>query len=97
MMFIILLTYKKPLEEVDNHAARHIAFLDKFFAQQKFIVSGRQNPRTGGVIIAANVTRLELEHIIKEDPFYEHDLAEYDIKEFKPVKYQEAFKPFVTE
>lgn len=96
-MFIILLTYKKPLEEIDKHAAGHIAFLDKFFEQQKFIVSGRQNPRTGGVILAHKVTRIELELILKEDPFHEHDLADYDIKEFKPVKYQKAFTPFVTE
>jgi uncharacterized protein YciI len=58
-MYIILLTYIMPLEKVDKFGNEHIAFLDKFFEAGKFIVSGRQSPRTGGVIIAYNVSREE--------------------------------------
>jgi uncharacterized protein YciI len=94
-MFIVILKYIKPLSEVDTYADAHVAFLNKFFEQNKFVVSGRQNPRTGGIILVSNVTNEELKNIIKEDPFYEHNLAEYDIKEFIPVKYQDAFIPFI--
>jgi uncharacterized protein YciI len=96
-MYIVLLAYNKPLAEIDKFGKDHVAFLDKFFLAGKFIVSGRQNPRTGGVIIAHNVTRTELEEILKEDPFHQHELADYDITEFIPVKYQEKFKPFITD
>jgi uncharacterized protein YciI len=96
-MFIVILTYKKPLTEVDKFGNDHLAFLSKFFEAGKFVVSGRRNPRTGGVIIAHNVTREQLDDIVKEDPFYKNGLADYDITEFTPVKYQEAFKVFVTD
>ena len=66
-MFIISLTYKKPLPEVDQYAVGHLAFLDKYFARGKFIVSGRKNPRTGGVILAYNTTKGELESVIEKD------------------------------
>jgi len=95
-MFIIILTYKN-LTEIDQHRNGHIAFLDKFYAAEKFIVSGAQKPRTGGIIIAHNTTREQLSNIIKEDPFYKHQLAEYEIIEFTPAKYQETFKQFITE
>lgn len=96
-VYIVLLAYKKPLAEIDKHGKEHVAFLDKYFAAGKFIVSGRQNPRTGGVIIAHKVTRKELGEILEEDPFLQHGLADYNITELIPVKYQEAFKTFITE
>jgi uncharacterized protein YciI len=94
-MFIISLTYKKPLPEIDKHAAGHLAFLDKYFAVNKFIISGRKNPRTGGVILAYNTTRAELESIIKEDAFYQNEVADYEITEFVPVKSALGFEQFV--
>lgn len=33
--------------------------------------------------------------MLKEDPFYQHGLADYNITEFTPVKYQEEFKAFI--
>ncbi len=95
-MFIIILTYKK-LTEIDQHCNGHVSFLDKYYAAEKFIVSGAQIPRTGGVIIANNTTKEELSDIIQEDPFYQHQLAEYEIIEFKPAKYQETFLQFITD
>ena len=96
-MFIISLTYKTPLPEVDQHAAGHLAFLDKHVAMKKFIVSGRKNPRTGGVIFAYNTTREELESIIREDPFYQSGVANYEITEFVPVKFAPGFEQFVED
>lgn len=93
-MFIIILTYKN-LTEIDKYRNEHLAFLDKFYTAEKFIVSGAQNPRTGGIIIAHNTTREQLTNIIKEDPFYKNELAEYEIIEFTPAKYRETFKQFI--
>ena len=49
-MFLIIVDYKKPLEEVERYLAEHRAFLDRYFAQGKLLCTGPQNPRTGGVI-----------------------------------------------
>ena len=96
-MYIVLLAYKKPLEEIDKYGTGHLAFLEKYFKAEKFLVSGRQNPRTGGVIIAYNVTLEQLQDILQEDPFKQRDLADYSITEFIPVKYHDLFKSFITE
>ena len=94
-IFIAILTYKKPLDEVVKFRPAHLDFLDKYYNARKFIVSGRQTPPFGGVIIAHNVTKDELESILKEDPFYKNELADFEIVEFTPAKYAEKFENFV--
>ncbi|AJY74710.1 YciI family protein [Paenibacillus beijingensis] len=95
-MFIVLLTYLKPLDEVEVHLPAHIAFLDEQYKQEKFIFSGRKNPRTGGVIGANVQSREELDAILRQDPFYAHQVAEYEVIEFTPTKYDPKFAAFVA-
>lgn len=94
-MFIISLTYIKPLEEVEKYLTEHITFLNKYYANNNFVCSGRKNPRTGGVILCNAKNMKEVEEIINEDPFKKNRIANYDIVEFQPTKYAEDFKVFV--
>lgn len=94
-MFITVLNYVKPLAEVERYLDEHVQFLDKFYNQQKFIFSGRRNPRVGGVILINATTEAEVNQIINEDPFYKHKIAEYDVIEFLPTKYDPRFSCFV--
>lgn len=96
LMFLISLTYKVPLAELDRLMTSHIAFLDKYYAAGRFIFSGRKDPRTGGIILAHHCDRQEVEALIKEDPFYQNDAADYEIIEFIPTRYQEGFAQFLT-
>jgi uncharacterized protein YciI len=82
-MFVIELIYKADLVEIDAHMAAHVSFLKKYYASGNFLVSGRKIPRDGGIILALGQSREEIEAIIKEDPFYEHRLAEFRIIEFR--------------
>ncbi|WP_193166202.1 YciI family protein, partial [Microbulbifer hainanensis] len=84
-MFIVSLTYKTELSEVDKHIDGHVAFLEKYYARGNFIVSGRKVPRTGGIILVQAANLNEVEKIIEEDPFHIADLANYDITEFIPT------------
>lgn len=84
-MFIISLNYKKPLSEVDAHLSAHVEYLKSQYATGSFLLSGRKNPRTGGIILARVKTKVELETIIEQDPFYRHQIADYDIVEFSPT------------
>lgn len=95
-MFVILITYKKPLKIVDKHLADHADFLQKNYEKNYFIVSGRKNPRTGGVIISQLKDRNQLENILKSDPFYIHEIADYEIIEFIPGKYHPDFSAFIA-
>lgn len=93
-MFILLVNYKRPLEEVEQNLEAHRAYLDKYYALNKFVVSGRRNPRTGGCIICHAVTEAEVKEIIKEDPFYFKGIADYEIIEAIPTKYAEGGEKF---
>jgi uncharacterized protein YciI len=82
-MFVIELVYKADLAAIDAHMAAHVTFLKKYYAAGNFLVSGRKIPRDGGIILAVGKSRRQIEAIIEEDPFYEHDLAEFRIIEFR--------------
>lgn len=94
-MFIISLTYKASMETVEAFIPEHNNFLEKYYRMGNFITSGRKEPRTGGIILAIADSEQEIREIIKEDPFYIHQVADYDIIEFMPSKYNEHFKIFI--
>ena len=82
-MFVIELTYKADLAEIDAHMAAHVAFLRKYYDAGNFVVSGRKIPRDGGIIVAVGENRAEIERIIAEDPFHARELADFRIIEFR--------------
>jgi uncharacterized protein YciI len=82
-MFVIELTYTAPLADIDARMRAHMAFLKKYYAAGIFLVSGRQVPRTGGIIIALGDSREQIEAIMTEDPFCQHGLAEVRVIEFR--------------
>ena len=90
-MYIIILTYQKDLSEVEKHLEAHRAYLDRHYASGHFIASGAQVPRKGGVILCKAGSKEEILDIIAQDPFHEHRIAGYQIIEFTPTKFSEAF------
>lgn len=86
-MFIAILTYKKPLSEVDRFLAAHREYLAKHYATGDFIASGPQNPRVGGLIMMKADNREAVNTIIVEDPFHINGIADYQIVEFTPTMF----------
>ena len=82
-MFLIELTYKAALPEIDRHMKAHVAFLNQLYAAGRFVVSGRKIPREGGIIVAIGGTREEIEALMREDPFVARGLAEVRVVEFR--------------
>jgi uncharacterized protein YciI len=60
-VFVLLLTYVKPLADVDALMRDHVAWLNEHYDVGRFLVSGRRVPRTGGVIVARGGDREEIE------------------------------------
>lgn len=89
-MFIAILTYKKPLEEVDRFLQAHREYLAEHYAAGDFIASGPQNPRIGGVIMMKADNRAAIDTIISQDPFNINDIADYHIIEFTPTMFCES-------
>ncbi len=95
-MFVVLLTYIKPMSEVDRFVEEHREFLKRYYASGKFLLSGRKEPRTGGVILAVAETRAEIESIVQNDPFHREKIANYEIVEFLPSMSAEHFSNLIA-
>ena len=84
-MFLVLLTYTKPLEVVDTHIPAHREFLTRNYETGLFLLSGRKEPRDGGVILVKASSAQELQDVLAEDPFLVHGVASYQLIQFIPT------------
>lgn len=91
-MFVVTLTYRADLGQIDDAIEGHMAWLDQQYADGVFVASGRRVPRIGGVILARGLSSEDLEHRLASDPFRQRDLAEYAVTEFVPSRTAEGFE-----
>lgn len=91
-MYIINLTYKVPLDSVDQYLNDHIDYLNEQYELGHFLISGKKIPRTGGIIFSNISDHDELLKIIDQDPFKKHDIARYELTAFIPSKASEELK-----
>ena len=94
-MFIVLVSFRKSLEMVNQHLTAHRSFLDECYEKNYFIASGQNEQGTGGVIISKLNIKSQLEEVIKQDPLYIHGIADYEVIEFTPTKYHQEFSSFI--
>ena len=78
---LIVLTYVKPLEEVDALLPAHVAWLEQGYAQGLFLIAGRRVPRTGGVIVARG-EREAVEALAATDPLIKSGIATIEVIAF---------------
>jgi uncharacterized protein YciI len=90
-MFVLLLTYVRPLEEVDALMRKHMAWVNEQYDAGRFVVSGRQVPRTGGVIVARGDDRDEIERIAATDPFVTGGVATCEVIQFRASQTADGF------
>ena len=83
-VYIVILTYITPLEEVGAAIPAHVEWLKKGYAEGIFLASGRRISRTGGVILAKCESLVSLEERLREDPFQALKLATAEIIPFEP-------------
>ena len=94
-MFLVKITYTKPLDIVDQYVAAHREYLENGYQKNFFVASGPLNPRTGGIIISQLKNREPLEAFFKQDPYVLNDVAAYEFIEFNPVKFHRDFACFI--
>ncbi|PKU21501.1 YciI family protein [Telmatospirillum siberiense] len=83
-MFIVILRYTAPLADLDKVVDAHREWVGKGFSDGVFLLSGPQNPRTGGAILAHGLSRGELDARLAQDPFNKGRLADYEVIELAP-------------
>ena len=81
-MYIVLIDYTAPVEEVDYYLADHAKWLDRHFRSGEFLTAGRRTPHSGCVIITRPMPRVKLEAILASDPFRLRRLARHEVVEF---------------
>jgi uncharacterized protein YciI len=91
-VYVLLVRYLAPLQRIDELRPAHVAYLEKHYTDGVFLVSGRQRPPVGGVIVAADVDRAELEQIIATDPYVTEGVGEYTLVEFGPTMVGESVR-----
>lgn len=89
-MFIAILTYKKPLSEVDKYLQAHRDYLAEHYAAGDLITSGPRVPRVGGVIMIKAADLESAKTILSQDPFNINGIADYQIVEFTPTLFCES-------
>ncbi len=85
-MFVLLARYTKPAAEVDLLLDGHRAWITKHQEAGRILLTARQVPLTGGMILALGESADEMWEMIREDPFYVAGAAEYEVLEFQPVR-----------
>jgi uncharacterized protein YciI len=93
-MYVVVLTYVAPLEEVDQVLPEHAKWLQEHFDAGEFVAAGPRSPRTGGVIIARRLERAELDAVLAADPFAVHQVATYEVIEFGATRTAPELAPF---
>ncbi|MDO4638206.1 MAG: YciI family protein [Lautropia sp.] len=94
-MFVVSLSYIKPLSEVERHLEAHRAWLDRQYQAGVLLMSGRKEPRTGGIILMKADSLAHAASILAEDPFQQHQLADYQITQFVPSKAAPGLEPLL--
>ena len=82
-MFLILLTYLKPLDEIYQLLHHHDAHLDRNRTAGLFLASGRTVSQAGGVILVRGTSLREVKELADKDPLVTEGAARYEIVEFQ--------------
>jgi len=85
-MFVVILNYTAPLEEIDRHLEAHNAWLEANYTAGHFLASGRQDPRTGGLVLARAADRETLDRILALDPFGIAEVATHAVIDWRPSR-----------
>lgn len=96
-MFVILLHYENGLDAVEAALPAHVRYLERHYADGSFLLSGRREPRTGGVILCRAESLAEVEALVAEDPFARAGAARHEIIEFYPSLWAPGMKELLAQ
>ena len=94
--FVVEITFTAEFARIEPVVPDHRSFLQSGYDRGWLLMSGPQNPRTGGMVIARAPSRTELEAFFRSDPYATAGVASYRFTEFNPVKRQGFLESWVT-
>jgi uncharacterized protein YciI len=81
-MFVLIVDFIKPVEEVTPQVEPHSAWVKKHFEEGLFLLAGPKKSKLGGALLVKSMDKKKLMKILAEDPYISEDVAEYRIVDF---------------
>ena len=85
-VYLMISTYRAPLDEVDAARDDHLRYLDELERRGLVVSAGRQNPPTGGVILFNVDSEEEARALLNDDPYILRGLADYEARGWTPTR-----------
>jgi uncharacterized protein YciI len=95
-MFVVVLRFSVNKADAPNHMEGHKAWISRGFADGVFLMTGSLKPNAGGVVLAHNISRGDLEAWVKEDPFVAEDVVSAEIMEISPARVDQRLEFLMT-
>lgn len=81
-MYLILLTYVKPLAEVEAVLEAHRAYLRDAPEASDIVLTGRKHSRDGGLVMLHATDRAAVDRFIAADPYALAGVASFEVLGF---------------
>jgi uncharacterized protein YciI len=91
-LFVLLARYTRPAEEVDRMLDGHRAWITRNQEAGRILMTAREVPLVGGLILAIGESVEDMLAMIAEDPFHASGAAEYEVRRFEPVRVTEGME-----
>ena len=78
-MYLLVVSYVRPAEEVIPHIETHSSWVKKYFQEGIFLMAAQKKSKLGGAILLKSIEKSLLTKIIAEDSYVTADVAEYQI------------------
>ncbi|HMN98229.1 MAG TPA: YciI family protein [Miltoncostaeaceae bacterium] len=92
-MYLLMARYTRPIEEVDALLEEHKAWIGS--NSDKILLTAREEPLIGGLILARGDSLDEVWEMIRQDPFHASGMAEYEVREYNPVRAAEGVEGLI--
>jgi uncharacterized protein YciI len=86
IVFVVLLRFSNGKSRARELMAAHNEWIQRGFDESVFLVVGSIEPGLGGIILAHNTARAELEERVHRDPFVACDVVVAELLEVSPSR-----------
>lgn len=88
-MFIVFLRFSDNRKRAAQFLEGHNAWIKSGFDSGTFLLVGSLQPSAGGIVLAHNVDRADLDALVQEDPFVAERVVSAEIHEITPGRVDE--------
>jgi uncharacterized protein YciI len=95
-MHIIFLKFAPNRTQAGQWMAEHVRWIQQGVDDGSFLMAGSLDNAQGGVVLAANMEREEIQHRIDQDPFVIHNVVTAEIHSVAPSLMAQGMAPLLS-